>query len=250
MLHEQNKSYPGGKAGSGVYQSLINLMPPHEIYIESFLGAGAVLRHKRPAARSIGIDLDPAALVRWRGDEVPGLKLMHGDARTILPGCIATSGAAGSRTLVYCDPPYLMSTRRAHRRIYRCEMSQDAEHDALLDVLLSLKCMVMLSGYDSALYSERLAQWRRAEFYTTNRAGTRTLESVWMNYPEPAALHDYQFLGEGFRERARIKKKKDRWRANILKMPLLERQAIFAAVAEVQKYRSTESGDGADHKII
>lgn len=243
MLAEQNKSYPGGKAGSGVYQSLINLMPPHDVYIESFLGAGAVLRHKRPAARSIGIDLDPAALARWRGDEVPRLELIQGDALAVLPASIATSGAGGSRTLVYCDPPYLMSTRRQHRRIYRCELSQDAEHVALLDVLLSLKCMVMLSGYDSALYSERLAQWRRAEFYTTNRAGARVLESVWMNYPEPDALHDYQFLGEGFRERARIKKKKDRWKAKLERMPALERQAVFSAVEEVQRDRSTGCGD-------
>ena len=55
-------AYPGGKNGSGVYQTIINLMPPHEVYIEPFLGAGAVMRLKRPAARNIGIDLDPEAL--------------------------------------------------------------------------------------------------------------------------------------------------------------------------------------------
>ncbi len=243
MLHEQNKSYPGGKNGSGVYQSLINLMPPHDVYIESFLGAGAVLRHKRPAARSIGIDLDPAALARWRGDEVPGLKLMHGDARTILPGCIAASGAGGSRTLVYCDPPYLLSTRRAHRRIYRCEILSDKAHSGLLKLFVALPCMVMVSGYRSELYDKALASWRRAEFYTTNRAGARVLECVWMNYPEPDALHDYQFLGDGFRERARIKKKKDRWKAKLERMPVLERQAVFSAVEEVRRDRNAASGD-------
>jgi site-specific DNA-adenine methylase len=43
-------SYPGGKGGAGVYQAIINQMPPHEVYIEPFLGAGSVLRTKRPAA--------------------------------------------------------------------------------------------------------------------------------------------------------------------------------------------------------
>jgi site-specific DNA-adenine methylase len=42
------QSYPGGKAGAGVAQRLINLMPTHAVYIEPFLGHGAVLLHKRP----------------------------------------------------------------------------------------------------------------------------------------------------------------------------------------------------------
>ena len=50
-------TYFGGKNGSGVYHSLINLMPPHRVYIECFLGSGAVMRRKRPAAINIGIDL-------------------------------------------------------------------------------------------------------------------------------------------------------------------------------------------------
>ena len=42
-------SYPGGKNGAGVYQAIINQMPPHQTYIEGFLGSGAVLRMKKPA---------------------------------------------------------------------------------------------------------------------------------------------------------------------------------------------------------
>ena len=57
--------YPGGKNGSGVYQTIINLMPPHEVYIEPFLGSGAILRMKRPALRNIGMDRDPDALKQF-----------------------------------------------------------------------------------------------------------------------------------------------------------------------------------------
>ena len=44
-------TYPGGKAGAGVWQRIINQMPPHRLYVEPFVGAGAVLRAKRPAER-------------------------------------------------------------------------------------------------------------------------------------------------------------------------------------------------------
>ena len=55
-------SYPGGKKGSGSYQTIINLMPPHRVYIEPFLGGAAVLLAKRPAEINIGIERDRFAL--------------------------------------------------------------------------------------------------------------------------------------------------------------------------------------------
>lgn len=33
-------TYKGGKAGAGVYQQIINQIPPHDVYIEPFLGGG------------------------------------------------------------------------------------------------------------------------------------------------------------------------------------------------------------------
>ena len=58
--------YPGGKSGPGVYHRLINLMPPHAVYCEPFLGGGAVMRLKRPAAYNIGVDLDSGVIAAWR----------------------------------------------------------------------------------------------------------------------------------------------------------------------------------------
>jgi hypothetical protein len=77
-------TYPGGKNGSGVYQKIINQMPPHRTYIEAFLGGGAILRAKRPAMVNIGIDLDKKVVhewgfVEWRGG-IPNLEVIWADA--------------------------------------------------------------------------------------------------------------------------------------------------------------------------
>ena len=61
-------SYPGGKAS--VYQHIINQMPPHDTYIEPFLGGGAVLLNKRPARLNIGLDLDNDAIEQVRASIV------------------------------------------------------------------------------------------------------------------------------------------------------------------------------------
>src|SRR5687767_12605543 len=70
--------YPGGKFRC--YQKLINLMPPHRVYIETHLGGGAVLRHKAPAELSIGIDSDPAVIGAFAGHFGSRLKIINSQA--------------------------------------------------------------------------------------------------------------------------------------------------------------------------
>lgn len=57
-------NYPGGKGQ--VFQRLINLMPPHEVYIETHLGGGSIIRNKLPARQNIGIEIDPTLIGTWR----------------------------------------------------------------------------------------------------------------------------------------------------------------------------------------
>ena len=101
-------TYPGGKSGAGVYQKIINLMPPHERYIEPFFGAGAIMRLKRPAQQNIGVELDPDVIKAWT--PLPHVQLIKGDGIVYLQQHRFTS-----RDLIYCDPPYLNRTRRTPR---------------------------------------------------------------------------------------------------------------------------------------
>lgn len=82
-------------------------------------------------------------------------------------------------TLIYCDPPYLQSTRK--KNMYKCEMRDD-EHYELLQKLKASKSMVIISGYDSELYDTELCGWRTDERVTTAQMGLHRTEKLWMNF--------------------------------------------------------------------
>lgn len=226
-------AYPGGKAGAGIYQTIINQIPPHEVYIEPFLGGGAVLMHKRLARSSIGIDADGDVIIYWASrfaasgnDALPGVIVRQGDAISFLK-----SYDWQGNEIVYCDPPYLFDVRSCRRHVYTCEFGDVDQHQELLAVILSLPCMVAISGYWSSLYGELLATWRTINFRARTRGGRLATEWLWMNYKEPTQLHDYRYLGSNFRERERIKRIKSRWAARLARMDTLERYAVMATLA-------------------
>ncbi len=216
--------YPGGKGKT--YQHLINLMPKHEVYIECFVGGGSVLRRKKPACASIGVDLDERAIAGCESirDIVPNLSLVQQDALVFLRGY-----PFQGTELVYADPPYLAQTRRGGR-LYRHEYT-DEQHVALLDVLRELPCAVMISGYDSRLYRSLLRGWRRSTFRSKTHVDVRE-ESVWMNYPVPDALHDSRFLGGSFRERQQIQRRLATLRRRVHAMPPPERSEFLRWLSE------------------
>jgi DNA adenine methylase len=102
----------------------------------------------------------------------------------------------GEATVHYIDPPYLPETRSlknpcdlkyrggkgtAHRSgMYAHEMTS-GDHEALLETLLSLRGMVVLSGYPSPLYDEALSAWRRIERAALADGARERTEVLWIN---------------------------------------------------------------------
>ncbi len=208
--------FAGGKSADGVWQRIVNLIPPHRVLIEPFAGEGTIARKIRPAEETILID-------RVRQ---PGLVLPPG-ARFVL-GC----GIAFLKTyrwrgdeMIYADPPYLLTTRGG-REYYENE----ADHVRLLRVLKNLNSNVLLSGYRSPLYDRELGEWSQVEFQAMTRGGTVATEVLWFNYPRPVALHDFSVVGEDTRARWRLRKKIRRAVADLASMPGAERGAMFAAL--------------------
>lgn len=222
--------YIGGKNQAGVLPRLINQIPPHRVYVEAFLGSGAVLRRKRPAEQSIGLDLVPD-LFPVLQDAAPNLTLLQDDALRWL-----RRHRWRGDEFVYLDPPYLVGERASPRRYYRAEFS-DAQHEELLALVLRLPCKVMISGYPSELYDRKLAGWRRLEFTSYTRTHRPRTEVLWMNYPEPDELHDISCVGRDYRDRWRLKKLVRRWRARIARMKPVERQILADVLLSIDQRR-------------
>lgn len=271
--------YPGGKASGAVWRRIINQIPPHDIYIEPFLGGGAVLYYKRPARLlDVGVDINGVTIAHTQ-KYIVGPRLHVGDGLEYLRELLAaikapqrrrnpdvdgrrrwrqfpelathaarTGDPAAARVVVYCDPPYLLSSRRSQKRRYMWEPTDqvhdgqdDDWHRQLLEVLNELPCAVLLSGYDSPLYRKHLKKWRATSYKAPIRGGNVATEFLWCNFPQPNELHDYRFLGDDRRQRERIKRKKDRWVNKLKVMPDLERYAILGALQETRPIERTIS---------
>lgn len=229
--------YPGGKGGAGVFQTIINLIPPHRIYIEAFAGGANIYERKFPAVSSFLIERCPMqtgvlrSTIAAKSDarEKAAAFVINGDAVQVLK-----YWPWGGEEFVYLDPPYVLSTR-TKKSIYAYEMSDD-QHCELLEVLKEISdrgVKFMLSGYRNAMYdgAAEAYGWRRVDFQAMTRGGVRT-ESVWMNYAAPAVIADYAYVGKDFRERERIKRKVNRWIRRLEQLPALERAALLSAMRD------------------
>ena len=216
--------YAGGKGGC--FHQIINLMPPHDVYIETHLGGGNVLERKAPAVSTLGIDVDAAVIDKWKDRpeyQTSDYTFICGDA-----GSLISERKMTGRELIYSDPPYLMETRKTGR-LYKHEMTDD-QHEVWLRVLKDINCHVIISGYKSDMYMDYLPDWFYKEFTTMTRGGIAT-ESVWCNFTPSGQKADYRFLGDGFRERERISRKRRRWVKNFQALPETERFAMFEALS-------------------
>lgn len=219
--------YIGGKASAGVFHRIIGEMPPHSVYVEAFFGSGAVFWHKHRAAASVIIDKARSCVEKV--SSLAGVNAICGDAISILPTLALPADA-----VVYCDPPYLLSTRQ-NRIYYEHEMT-DEDHARLLDVIKNLPCRVLISGYWSELYGSSLQKWRCCSYKVRTRGRTAT-EFLWCNFPEPTELHDWRYAGKNFRERTSLKRLATRWLARLEAMPPKKRGYVLHAIDVHQRQR-------------
>ena len=91
-------------------------------------------------------------------------------------------------TLFYVDPPYVAASRDAGGD-YLHEMD-DEQHKLLSVFLHGLQGMVVLSGYESNLYDNAFAGWKRVERASFADGARPRVEVLWFNQAASDALAD------------------------------------------------------------
>ena len=83
--------------------------------------------------------------------------------------------------VIYCDPPYVHSTRNMRgNAAYECEMSED-DHAELAQVLRDARGVVIISGYRSDLYRDLYSGWHCIERKALADGARERTECLWLN---------------------------------------------------------------------
>jgi len=246
----KNTQYFGGKSGSGTYQKIINQIPAHRIYVELFGGMLGILRHKRTAWANYVVETDER-LIRFYVEKfgfdhvtdfthilrriemgAKGNFCFHGSTLELFDDSRFNRLLDREDAFIYADPPYPLTARKDSRPQYRYELSDD-DHQELIRSLVNFQyAKVAISTYPNELYDDMIwgkgwaDSWRRIEFESQTRNG-RAIEQLWMNYPETDQLHDFQYIGEDYRERERITRMQRRWRRKFKDLPVIEQRAML-----------------------
>lgn len=115
---------------------------------------------------------------RLRGDNIHLVQIEHMDALRLI------ERHNSKNVLMYLDPPYVRSTRKSGR-LYLHEMD-NAGQIAMLETITKSKARILISGYDSDLYSHYLSDWKIDTTITHTTAADKAEEKIWMNYEPPA----------------------------------------------------------------
>lgn len=101
------RGYFGGKCGSGVYQQIINIIPPHHTLVVPFLGHCGITRNLRPCQNWYLNDIDKAVVGAWQlyyfdhqDKFAKSTTFLHWDWRRMLPSTMDNHGV-----VIYLDPP-------------------------------------------------------------------------------------------------------------------------------------------------
>lgn len=213
--------YIGNKSIIPLFTNILGVFPPHKRYVELFAGSAQIAQKKK--------HVDPTVLVDKNVCAIPQSYLSTNAAVVVINDCalkwLRDNNTGMVDTLIYLDPPYLLSTIRSKVALYEHTLSE-AEHIELLNLIRKTAAMVVISHYSCSLYDEMLHDWEK-KIIKVSYSGHVMNEAIYYNFPAGGVLHSTTHAGKNKTDRQRIKRKATRWANNFNTLPKYEQQCIL-----------------------
>ena len=218
--------YLGQKTVVPLKANILSLFPSHSRYFELFAGTAEILRSKKPCEYSAVVEISDSLV---RGDNniyPPSAVVIHDCAISFIDKLLPEP----IDTLVYCDPPYIISERSSKQSKYKHELT-DEQHRIFLDKIKKLYCRVVISHYECSTYDDALLRygWSKVVVPVSYR-GTVRNEALYYNFPFEITRHESTRAGVDKTDRQRIKRKATRWYNKFIELPEYEQQAIIERI--------------------
>lgn len=226
-------NYPGAKGGQGIRAFLLNYIPISRRYFSLFYGKGSfenlkVFENIQWICSEKNQDLQSFSTAT--------AKVVYFDYKKLVDDFNFTSD-----DFIFCDPPYMLSTRTSGRSYYKHEFT-DEMHIDFLETMRMLKCRILITHPKCAMYDEMLNSWNCIEFSYQTRAGLFN-DAVYFNYDvRNLPLITYDFLGANRTERQQIKRQRANFVKKMKSLSFHERQSILNALDQnnlLQRYEQS-----------
>lgn len=261
------KNYTGNKGMPGLWQFIVNRIPPHDLYYEMFAGSGTIARIL-PGSQKILVDLNTETICALRKD-LPAAQCVHADAirilqsfSTVAPGTRSFRKLQSKRTVGTSEllQLQLKATVQARGNVPWPLQSEitvpdgkvmiyadppymissllsgkklykhiltDLQHKQFVIACSKLKVNCMISHPENDMYDTYLQGWTKEKFKVSYH-GKIAEECIYYNYPRPEQLQTYNYVGEDCWDRQGVKRKIERLARKLAALPALERNAVIA----------------------
>ena len=223
-------TYYGGQNGSGHYQILINHVPVHDIHIEGFLGMSGIFKNmSMPAGvRRYGFDLDKEVVDWWNKCQDPGDTSIYVHSDYAAAGIVLSMLPANARIFIHFDPPY-RKTRSPLK--YKHKPTGDNWYMDMLDFIALNRgenIYWMVSHWKDDLFDQLFKfGFHHVPFKTISRAGLID-NGIYVNYDiTQLELACFDYVGSGYTDRQRIKRKVGRMAKKVMSMSAGERGLLY-----------------------
>ena len=216
-----SRNYIGNKGGQTILPVLANLIPQSKRYFSFFLGGGG-LEFSKDFKHLNWVVSDKALQSQLHASSMAKAVYKSYEA-------LVAENKFTSDDFIFCDPPYLFSTRLSQKQYYIHEFNE-TDHVQFLLTIIALDSKILITHPQCELYDRYLNGWEKLNFGYQTRGGWFE-DCIYVNYDwRNLPLVTYNYLGGNRTTRQQIKRKRQSLVSKFNQLSYHEQQAFLAEI--------------------